>query len=144
MHGAYEHFKEGGWGMWPILFWSIITIGIIVERALYLFGSSINKDVFLATMQKCILAGDVAKAVGTIRNAVPESLRHIIEQQLHQVLPDDQGLLEADFGDWTGAELKRLYKKPEWRTVQRNPSGFRFPVCVPIHAATFCWSSTIE
>jgi probable phosphomutase (TIGR03848 family) len=38
-----------------------------------------------------------------------------------------QGLLEADFGDWTGAELKKLYKKPEWRTVQRNPSGFRFP-----------------
>jgi len=38
-----------------------------------------------------------------------------------------QGLLEADFGDWTGAELKHLYKLPEWRTVQRNPSGFRFP-----------------
>jgi probable phosphomutase (TIGR03848 family) len=38
-----------------------------------------------------------------------------------------QGLLEADFGEWTGAELKKLYKKPEWRTVQRNPSGFRFP-----------------
>jgi probable phosphomutase (TIGR03848 family) len=39
----------------------------------------------------------------------------------------DKGLLEADFGAWTGAELKVLYKKPEWRTVQRNPSGFRFP-----------------
>jgi probable phosphoglycerate mutase len=38
-----------------------------------------------------------------------------------------QGLLEADFGTWTGAELKKLYKLPEWRTVQRNPSGFRFP-----------------
>ncbi len=38
-----------------------------------------------------------------------------------------KGLLEAEFGDWTGAELKRLYKLPEWRTVQRNPSGFRFP-----------------
>ena len=37
------------------------------------------------------------------------------------------GLLECDFGDWTGKELKRLYRKPEWRTVQRNPSGFRFP-----------------
>lgn len=37
------------------------------------------------------------------------------------------GLIEAEFGDWTGAELKRLYKLPEWRTVQRNPSGFRFP-----------------
>ena len=39
----------------------------------------------------------------------------------------NQGLLEADFGEWTGAELKKLYRKPEWRTVQRNPSGFRFP-----------------
>ena len=38
-----------------------------------------------------------------------------------------KGLLEADFGDWTGAQLKALYKKPEWRIVQRNPSGFRFP-----------------
>jgi probable phosphomutase (TIGR03848 family) len=39
----------------------------------------------------------------------------------------NKGLLEADFGDWTGAELSKLYKLPAWRTVQRNPSGFRFP-----------------
>lgn len=38
-----------------------------------------------------------------------------------------KGLLEADFGEWTGGELKKLTKLPEWRTVQRNPSGFRFP-----------------
>jgi probable phosphomutase (TIGR03848 family) len=39
----------------------------------------------------------------------------------------DRGLLECDFGDWTGAELKKLMKLPEWRTVQGYPSGFRFP-----------------
>jgi probable phosphoglycerate mutase len=39
----------------------------------------------------------------------------------------DQGLLECDFGRWTGAKLADLAKKPEWATVQRNPSGFRFP-----------------
>ncbi|HZU71277.1 MAG TPA: MSMEG_4193 family putative phosphomutase [Acidimicrobiales bacterium] len=39
----------------------------------------------------------------------------------------ERGLLECDFGEWTGAELKTLFKKPEWRTVQRWPSGFRFP-----------------
>ena len=39
----------------------------------------------------------------------------------------DKGLLEADFGDWTGAELKSLMKLPEWSTVQRSPSTFRFP-----------------
>ena len=39
----------------------------------------------------------------------------------------DEGLLECDFGEWTGAELKGLAKLPEWGTVQRYPSGFRFP-----------------
>jgi len=39
----------------------------------------------------------------------------------------ERGLLEADFGSWTGKKLKDLSKKPEWRTVQRYPSGFRFP-----------------
>jgi probable phosphoglycerate mutase len=38
-----------------------------------------------------------------------------------------RGLLECDFGDWTGAELKTLFKLPEWRTVQQAPSTFRFP-----------------
>lgn len=39
----------------------------------------------------------------------------------------DRGLLECDFGDWTGRALKELFKLPEWTTVQRYPSGFRFP-----------------
>ena len=39
----------------------------------------------------------------------------------------DKGLLECDFGDWTGAELSKLMKLPEWTTVQRSPSTFRFP-----------------
>ena len=39
----------------------------------------------------------------------------------------DRGLLEADFGEWTGKELKDLMKLPEWSTVQRAPSTFRFP-----------------
>ena len=39
----------------------------------------------------------------------------------------DKGLLECDFGDWTGAELRKLMKLPEWNTVQRAPSAFTFP-----------------
>ena len=38
-----------------------------------------------------------------------------------------RGLLECDFGEWTGKELKNLMKLPEWTTVQRAPSTFRFP-----------------
>ena len=39
----------------------------------------------------------------------------------------DVGLNECDFGEWTGKRLANLRKRPEWRTVQSYPSGFRFP-----------------
>ena len=38
-----------------------------------------------------------------------------------------KGLIECDFGDWTGKKLGDLRKLDEWKTVQRYPSGFRFP-----------------
>ena len=37
------------------------------------------------------------------------------------------GLVECDFGRWTGRKLKNLRRRKEWTTVQRHPSGFRFP-----------------
>ncbi len=39
----------------------------------------------------------------------------------------ERGLLECDFGSWTGASLARLRRKPEWKSVQYFPSAFRFP-----------------
>jgi len=90
MAGLWKHFQDGGWGMYSIVLWSIITIGVIVERALYLFGSSINKEVFLATMQKCILAGDVAKAV-KMCSAANAPLARIVQAGLVKVnRPDEE------------------------------------------------------
>jgi probable phosphomutase (TIGR03848 family) len=43
------------------------------------------------------------------------------------VLHIERGLLELDIGEWTGLRLDRVSRKPEWQTVQRYPSGFRFP-----------------
>jgi probable phosphomutase (TIGR03848 family) len=53
-------------------------------------------------------AAPIAKALG---------LRPVIER----------GLLECDFGTWTGKKLSLLQRKDEWRTVQHAPSTFRFP-----------------
>lgn len=39
----------------------------------------------------------------------------------------ERGLLECEFGEWTGRQLSELSKLPEWQQVQRHPSGFRFP-----------------
>jgi probable phosphomutase (TIGR03848 family) len=44
----------------------------------------------------------------------------------HKVIIE-RGLIEMDFGEWTGAELKALRKLPEWSAIQRYPSGFQFP-----------------
>jgi len=79
-----HHFEEGGWGMYPILFWQILAIGIIVERAIYLYKSSINRDVFLATMQKCILAGDVGRAI-KMCSAANAPLARIVKAGLMKV-----------------------------------------------------------
>ncbi|MEC8391521.1 MAG: MSMEG_4193 family putative phosphomutase [Actinomycetota bacterium] len=38
-----------------------------------------------------------------------------------------QGLIEADFGKWTGRKLSELRKLNDWEKVQKNPSLFRFP-----------------
>ena len=50
-----------------------------------------------------------------------------IAKALGKRVRTDRGLLECDFGTWTGAKLSSLRRKPEWKTVQRYPSGFRFP-----------------
>lgn len=39
----------------------------------------------------------------------------------------EPGLLECDFGEWTGKRLAALAKKKEWAVVQNRPSSFRFP-----------------
>jgi probable phosphoglycerate mutase len=38
-----------------------------------------------------------------------------------------RGLIEADVGEWTEKSLSKLSKTKEWSTVQRWPTGFRFP-----------------
>ena len=38
-----------------------------------------------------------------------------------------EGLLEADYGEWTGKKLKDLAKTTLWKVVQAAPSAARFP-----------------
>ena len=50
-----------------------------------------------------------------------------IARALHLRVRTAKGLLECDFGEWTGASLAALRRKKEWRTVLGAPSTFRFP-----------------
>jgi broad specificity phosphatase PhoE len=39
----------------------------------------------------------------------------------------ERGLLECDFGEWTGSRLAILRRRRQWRAVIHQPSTFRFP-----------------
>jgi len=84
MRALGNHFEEGGWGMYPILFFLVLALGVIIERAIYLYKSSINREVFLATMQKCILAGDIGRAI-KLCSAANAPLARIVKAGLMKV-----------------------------------------------------------
>jgi probable phosphoglycerate mutase len=57
----------------------------------------------------------------TMQTAEAVAVKHGLEVR---ELP---GVLEADYGEWTGGKLGDLAKEDLWRTVQRAPSRARFP-----------------
>jgi len=50
-----------------------------------------------------------------------------ISSELKLKVKQDRGLIELDVGDWTGRKLTQLRKLKSWSSVQKYPSGFRFP-----------------
>src|SRR5438132_13175523 len=118
MADLWHHFQEGGWAMWLILFWLICAIATIAERAVYLFGSSINKDVFLATMQKCILAGDVAKAVKMCSAANAPLARIVQAGRVKVNRPDEE--VQAAMDEAALREIPKISKRTGFLALLAN------------------------
>jgi probable phosphoglycerate mutase len=57
----------------------------------------------------------------TLETAQAIAKHHAINIQTHE------GLLEVDYGEWTGKKIKKLAKDPRWPAVQFYPSGAGFP-----------------
>ncbi len=58
------YFQQGGPVMWPLLIFSIVTVTIIVERALALRRAKINVNEFLSKIRKALLVTrDVREAI---------------------------------------------------------------------------------
>src|SRR5512135_1184810 len=120
MADMWHHFQEGGWAMWLILFWLVCSIAVIAERAVYLYGASINKEVFLATMQKCILAGDVAKAV-KMASAANAPLARIVQAGLVKVnRPDEE--VQAAMDEAALREMPKINRRTGYLALFANLS----------------------
>lgn len=64
VESAAEHFKEGGFMMWPILAISLYGSAIVFERIMYMRkASAIRKEDFLKQLNQLILKGDLERCI---------------------------------------------------------------------------------
>lgn len=119
MSGLWKSYQDGGWGMYPITLWLIITVGIIAERAVFLYShSSINKQMFLASMQKCILAGDIAKAI-KMCSAANAPMARIVQAGLVKVnRPDEE--VQASMDEAALREIPRIAVRTGYLALLAN------------------------
>ena len=114
----WKHYQEGGWAMRLIVFWLIAAIAVIVERTIFLFGASINKDVFMSTMQKCILAGEVSNAV-KMCSAANAPLARIVQAGLVKVnRPDEE--VQAAMDEAALIEMPKINKRTGFLALFAN------------------------
>ncbi|MFL6162546.1 MAG: MSMEG_4193 family putative phosphomutase [Jatrophihabitantaceae bacterium] len=73
----------------------------------------------------------LAAVVSSPLERCAETARAVLAQQRaagrQPVRRTDRRLLEADYGDWTGRQIKTLVKDPLWPVVQAHPSAVTFP-----------------
>lgn len=56
-----------------------------------------------------------------------ETAEAIARHQRRPVVVPHVGLLEIDYGDWSGRTLKSLYRLQAWKQIRHSPSRVRFP-----------------
>ena len=87
---------EGGFGMYPIAFFLVIGIAIVIERFIVLFFSaSINKDAFIRGLKKFIYAGDLDKAINFAAGQKPTPLSKVIKAGLMNVPKGEEEVQSA-------------------------------------------------
>ncbi len=73
MQGIAETFSDGGGWMYPIALTSVIGLGIVVERFIFLFFKyNINANAFMGQIQKLVMANNIDRAI-KLCNAAPNA-----------------------------------------------------------------------
>ena len=83
-----DSFHEGGWGMWPILILLVFSVGIMIERAVYLLKATIDKEKLLALLRSQIGAGNIQGAIKVCAGN-PTPLTRIVQAGLVKINRSD-------------------------------------------------------
>ena len=118
IHGINEAFKEGGWGMWPILMLSIFAVGITIDRVIYLLRSSIDKRQFMGLMQKLIAQGNVAQAI-KVCSGTSKPMTRIVQAGLMRINKSDAEV-RAAMDEMSLRELPMIEKRTGYLAMIGN------------------------
>lgn len=113
-----EAFHEGGWGMWPILATSIIIIAIIVERFVYLFKASVDKDKLLALLKSQVMSGNVQGAI-KVCSGNPTPMTRIVQAGLMKFNKSDHEV-QAAMDEAALRELPKINTRTPYLAMLAN------------------------
>ena len=111
-------FHKGGWGMWPILITSIVVLAIIIERAVYLLKSSIDKDKLLALLKSQVMSGNVQGAI-KVCSGNPTPMTRIIQAGLMKFNKSDAEV-QAAMDEAALRELPRVNARTPYLGMLSN------------------------
>lgn len=111
-------FHEGGWGMWLILVTMIFIVGIIVERAVYLFKASVDKDKLLALLKSQVMAGNVQGAI-KVCSGNPTPMTRIVQAGLMKFNKSDDEV-QAAMDECALRELPKINARTPYLAMLSN------------------------
>ena len=89
-----ESFKEGGWGMYPILILLGITVFIAIDRFMYVAKSKVDVDKLMSLLKSQIVSGNIQGAVNTCM-ASPAPVTKIIAAGLRKAGGSEHDVQQA-------------------------------------------------
>lgn len=111
-------FQKGGWGMWLILITSILTVAVIVERSVYLFKASVDKDKLLALLKSQVMSGNVQGAI-KVCSGNPTPMTRIVQAGLMKFNKSDEEV-QAAMDEAALRELPRINARTPYLAMLSN------------------------
>jgi biopolymer transport protein ExbB/TolQ len=118
IQGINEAFKEGGWGMWPILILSIFAVGLMIDRTIYLIRSNSDKRQFVGLMQKLLAQGNVAQAI-KVCSGTSKPMTRIVQAGLMRINKPDAEV-QAAMNEMSLRELPMIEKRTGYLAMIGN------------------------
>jgi biopolymer transport protein ExbB/TolQ len=104
--------------MWPILFVSVLTIATIVERAVYLFRASVDKDKLLALLKSQVMSGNVQGAI-KVCSGNPTPMTRIVQAGLMKFNKSDEEV-QAAMDEAALRELPKINARTPYLAMTAN------------------------